>query len=122
MPVAVKCVFVDETRKNRIRRYALTLSGSYTTGGDTVDFTGLSKNGFARAIPPSNPLPGNDNISFDGVPDGFDMMLVANGTAPTLKNYLLKVYSTADTEHTAGAYETNLKAVTVEIEIITPKY
>lgn len=124
MAVSVKCVSVDETRRFRFRRYALTLSGNYTTGGDTVDFTSMSaanRGGNPRALPPTKPLPGSDQIDIDKVPNGYGIDLNQNGSSPTIKNYLLKITTTANTELAAGAYPAALTASPVEVTIITPK-
>ena len=82
MAVAVKCTGVDETRKNRRRSFALTLSGSYVTSGDTVNFTTLNKNGFSRAIPPSNPLFNQDSVEINAVPNGYEAYLVQRRLQP----------------------------------------
>lgn len=121
MAVAVKCIRVEETRRHRIRHYALTLSGSYVTGGDTVDFTTLTGTLFARRIPPAKPLFSQDDVTVRSSPNGYDVYLTQNGSSPTLKNYLLKVNTTAAAELTAGAYPAGLTALAVEISVTTPK-
>lgn len=125
MAVAVRCVSVDETRRFRFRRFALTLSGNYATGGDTVDFSTVyastNKPFVARAFIPSNPLPGPDQIDIDKVPNGYGVDLNKNGASPTIKNYLLKITTTANTELAAGAYPAALTAAPIEVTIITPK-
>lgn len=120
MAVAVKNIRITESRRHRTRWYALTLTGSYPALGDNVDFTTQTSKE-ARQVPPSNPLPSLSDISIESVPDGYTVALNPNGTAPTLKNFLLTCFSTANTPIATAAYPTGLLNGVVVISITKPK-
>ena|ERR1700751_2594875 len=77
---------------------AVTLSVNYPTGGETIDFTKLPLLKASRL--PNQVLVMNN-------PAGYTTEWVA-GT--TLANGKLKIYTTANTELSAGAYPTELKS------------
>lgn len=105
----------------------LKLTGSYTTGGDTLDFS----NGGGTPAAPSTVPPAAANNAAVG-PDQVNMMdgptiagtvsanggyyVIIKGTNPT--NWKLKVFATAGSEYGAGAYGTDATTDTPEMEAI----
>lgn len=107
------------TRRHKYLEIAIQLTDAgaptYTTNGLTIDLTTLTNNLKVPrgGIPLSAALPANKNIIPQLIPSGYTAYLMQNGTAPTLKNYLLKIFRTDAGEHASGALDASLFASTV---------
>lgn len=119
MPFTITLVKRLPTRRGTIRRrYSLTaFTGSYVssggvegTPGDTIDFTTvLNPSKLERPRPPgvingsTANLPKTTDITVIRVPDGYDGYVEQNATAPTLQNYVLRLYSSGTSANEVGA-------------------
>lgn len=90
------------------RVLALAFSGSYTSGGDTLDLTAIDNTTLNR-------LDGFMNFTLAGIKIGYPLsdsggyyFEVLRGT--TLKNWKIKVYQASGSELGAGAYPAALTA------------
>lgn len=107
-------------------RVRLKLTGNYTTGGDTLDFT----NGGGTPAAPTTVPPAASNSQAVGpdvavVSDGPTVAgtvlanggnyVVIKGTNPT--NWKLKVFATAGNEYSNGAYNTDATTDTPELQL-----
>lgn len=104
----------DVTRRRKVLEIAVTPSGVYTPGGDTLDFTTTTNpkffsNGKVAAMPKS--------YNVLNCPAGYTAELIA-GT--TLKNWKLKVFSAAGQELGAAAYPAALLADPIKIRLSGP--
>lgn len=99
--------------------HKLTFSGSYSTGGDTLDFT---NGGVNSAVPPAQ---SQGIVSINVVANGPASSVSSNGgnyqaqKGTTLANGKLKVFSTAGTELSAGAYPSG---VTTDVVYLLVKW
>lgn len=107
------------------RQIAIRLSGSYPgTAGETIDFTTmlntnkLPRGKFGGVAGSTKALPANDDIYIVRVPDGYDASLQQAAASPTLKNYVLHIFTTSDTELSSGAYAAGLTAMDIVIDVI----
>lgn len=108
----------DLTRRHRFMEVAIQFTDAgaptYTTGGETIDLSTITNPGkHPRSGFPAGTIPSNDDIEVLQVPAGHSAYLIQNGTLPTLKNFLLKIYTTAATEHASGALAASLFGATV---------
>jgi hypothetical protein len=102
----------------------IKLTGSYTAGGDTLDFTnGGGTPASPTTVPPAQQANSTGPVRCvicDGPSpagsvnaNGGDYVIIP-GTNPT--NWLLKIFATAGTQYAAGAYGTDATTDTVSIE------
>jgi hypothetical protein len=100
MPLALTVQAVQHTLRTKQLYLIATPSGSYVTGGDTVNLQAITPGkGLADA---TVGYPGTINESeVASAPGGYNALLVPGATLSTWK---LKVYSVAGTELTAAAY------------------
>lgn len=89
----------DLTRRHKFIEVAIqwTDAGAptYVTGGLVVDLTKmLNPSLHPRAGFPAGILPANNDISPITLTGGWVMNLEKNGTSPTLKNYVVRIYKT----------------------------
>lgn len=86
-----------ETRRHYIREFVATPNatagqGYNATNGEALDFTAATNpNGLPRRMPPSKPLPTEDDITIDKVPLGFTAEIKQAASSPTLKNFVLRI-------------------------------
>jgi hypothetical protein len=92
MAVAINVLSVDAAADNVYVFGTLTASGSYSTGGDTLDFTSVGNRIPASAAPVQLWIGGTTGDNYAWV----------KGTA--LNNQKVKVNSASNTELAAGAY------------------
>ena len=98
MAIALAVTDIDNSGKSVYLTVTMTFSGSYSTGGDTIDFTTVAGKGYlGRVFQASKPplygyAAGSGGYSFGLIP----------GT--TLANGKIKISTTAATELAAGAY------------------
>jgi hypothetical protein len=118
MAIAAVVKAVDFTRRRRRVSLALTFSGSYATGGDTLNLTTVTNPSFLSAAGFST-IPTTTDVSFRNGAGGYDFDFVP-GT--TLANSKIKLFSAANTELAAGAYNAALTGDTLNIEISIPVY
>lgn len=102
MPIALTVLDVDNSGKTTYVTCSLTFSGSYVTGGDTVDLTTIIGKGrlgktFQAFAPP---------IYGYGVSSAGYSLAFIPGTA--LNNGKMKINTAAATELAAGAYPAGL--------------
>jgi hypothetical protein len=114
MPISISIPSQNVDASGRNLVYAvgtLTFSGSYPTGGDTLDLTAV-----ADKLSSSQVV----QIVADSL-NGNGMYYVAVlGSA--LNNHKLKVFSAGGTELTAGAYSGTVTGDTVQLRIIARKF
>ena len=90
---------LDSTQSTAIVRGSVALTGSYTAGGDTLNFTS-SKSPVLSAKPPLEVL-WTENPSATITPSGYNIYY-QTGTTPA--NGKIRITSAAGTELSAGAY------------------
>lgn len=99
----------------------LILSGSYATGGDTLDFTNAGVN---SAVPPAQSQNAPKVKIYSIGPSG---SIGANGgnfqfiPGTLITNGKLKIFATAGTEYSAGAYSTDATTDVILAEIWWPR-
>lgn len=120
-----------------IKRYKVTLSGSYTNGGaigapgETLNFTSIVVPGYpARPrLPGPTGAPLTPNTSFRVIcPGGFSAQVEQNATAPTNANYALRIFAGGSgaalpAELSSGTYASEGPALTATpliIEVVIP--
>lgn len=114
MPTTLATTDKDVTRRRKVLTVAVTLSGDYTVGGDTVDLTTVTNplmlsNGKVSALP--------TRATVVNSPDGYSAEFITGATLQTCK---LKVYTAMGTELTAIAYPAALIADPFLIELSGP--
>lgn len=109
MSVALAVQSIDITRRKKRITYKLTFSGNYTAGGDTLNLSTATNPKFLPAAFPSR------------VPDQIDVMGSPGGNAPEAvlgtgpSDNKLKLFSSANNELAAGAYNA---AVTADANVL----
>ena len=103
---------VDASGRNLVYAVGtLTFSGSYATGGDTLDLTTvadkLSSSQIVQIVA--------DSLNGNGM---YYVAVVGNA----LNNHKLKVFSAGGTELSAGAYPGTITGDTVQVRIIARKF
>lgn len=98
MAAALTVLDIDNSGKSIYATFLVTLSGNYSTGGDTIDFTTVIGKGYLGRVFVAGkpPLYGWATCS-----TGASMALIL-GT--TLANNKLKINTASNTELAAGAY------------------
>lgn len=98
MAVALSILDIDNSGKSLYTTFLVTLSGNYSTGGDTVDFTTVAGKGYlGRTFQASKPPLYGWGVCSTGASLAF-----IPGT--TLANGKLKINTASNTELAAGAY------------------
>jgi hypothetical protein len=118
MAIAVSLTYKDVTRRREVRGYTLTLSGSYSTGGDTMNL-----------LTATNPNKLEKPLWSKRKPTGFEVQNFTTGFAaeiiPGTDNtaWLLKIENGATgAELAAGAYPAALTAdVNIRVEFSGPQ-
>ena len=110
LSLAIKQFDVDATGKQLYVVGTITASGSYTTGGDTLDLTNQS-------YIPSDALPKQVSIfTQTGVVFSYTWIL---GSA--LNNGKMKIYQAGGTELAAGAYPAAITSDIIAFSAVFPK-
>lgn len=111
---------VDGTGANYVyTRMKLQFSGNYPTGGDTLDLSSVASLIPAGAVPilaKASPM-GTSAVPSLSAAGG--LYQVIQNAAPTLANYLLKIFANSagsTTEYSAGAYGTDVLGDIVILE------
>jgi hypothetical protein len=99
MAIALSVISIDYTRRKKRITYKPTFSGSYATGGDTLNFAAATNPSFLPDAYPSQVLP--EMVHVDGMPGGNPAEFV-KGTTNLI--HKLKLFSAANTEVAAAAY------------------
>lgn len=107
MAVAGNVSQFTRTINSSVRTVALTFSGNYTTGGDTLDLTKLTNTGFIPGALQFGRLP--VRITINNLPDGYTAEWIP-GT--TLANGKIKWNTASNTELGAGAYPAGISGAT----------
>lgn len=109
------------------------LSGAYVKGGavgvpgETLSFnTALNPGYISRPKIPNAPagrLPANADIRVVRAPDGYDALVEQNATSPTPNNFVMRLFSSGDTEIASGNYAAGVTGDTTGfiIEIDVPQ-
>ena len=110
MALSAALVYKDPGTKKMVWCFKLTASGSYPTGGDTIDLSGL--------IPVGNTkLP--DSVAFEGTA-GYGADYVPGASIAAGK---VKFYSAAGTEHTAATYNAAISgAANLKMTVVIDKF
>lgn len=115
-----------------IWEFLVTLSANYVssnntigTPGETLNFNGASNpNYIARpkipAGPPAGRLPGNNDVKVLNAVDGYDAIVEQNAANPTPANYVMRIFSSGNTELGAGAYSAAQKAEPYIVQVSAP--
>jgi hypothetical protein len=114
MPISISIPSQNVDASGRNLVYAigtLTFTGSYPTGGDTLDLTTVSEKLSSSQIV---------QIVADSL-NGNNMYYVAV-VGSALNNHKLKVFSAGGVELTAGAYSGTVTGDTVQIRITARKF
>jgi hypothetical protein len=106
-------------------RHKLAFSGNYTTGGDTLDLSGIAAQIPTNSLPlavttTEQGLAATPSLSAAG---GF--VAVIQGAVPTLKNFLLKVFKNSAgsvADYPNGAYSADVLTDNVFLEITWRKF
>lgn len=122
---------------NVIKRYQVTLSGSYTAGGavgvagETLNFNGVLNPGYAARVklpsgPPAARLPANTDFAVADSPAGYTGQIEQNAVAPTPANFVLRIFAggsgaAAPAELASGAYAAALIATPFVVEVQIPQ-
>src|SRR5882724_8265216 len=119
MPIALAVTAVNAVGNQLRVGVALTFSGSYPTGGDTIDLTTIIGQAHGVGIAVFNALPINNDVALGGGIDGEFLP----GSA--LNNGKLKLFTTGGTELAAGTYAANaallLASLNNQIEFVFDK-
>lgn len=123
MPLAVTITRLSMSGQNARIAFNLTPSGSYATGGDTVDFTKATQDvAFLGMVP--NFIPTDQALVNFDVWDSSGNL--ANGVFPvmgtTLANNKVKFTSAFNTELSAGAYPAAITGAKLQGEAVFNKY
>jgi hypothetical protein len=113
MPIAITLLTSNEDGSGSNLFYAigtLAFSGSYPTGGDTLDFTTV-----ADKLPSTQII----QVFADSQNGNPDYYVPVQGTA--LNNWKLKAFTGGGTEITAGAYPTSITTDIVQLTITARK-
>lgn len=113
MPITISLVpnNVDSSASNFVYAIAtLTFSGSYPTGGDTLDFTQVASKIASSQVVQAFAESQNGNSGY---------YVAVQGAA--LNNWKLKAFNGSGTEITAGAYPASVTTDTVQLSIIARK-
>lgn len=121
MATQVNIVSVQAVGQQLRVAFNLVLTGSYVTGGDTVDFTKALQDttyvGLLAGIESSQ-----GPISLDIWDAGGNIANTLNPVkGSAMNNSKLKIQSAFNTEFSAGAYSAGLLAAVIEGEAIFPK-
>ncbi len=92
MPLAINIANIDGASDNIYIFGTLTVSGNYSTGGDTLDFTTVGSQVLASIAPVQVWVGGSTGDSYSWI----------KGAA--LNNQKIKINTTSNTELAAGAY------------------
>ena len=113
MPITITLLPYNEDGSGSNLFYAigtLTFSGSYATGGDTLDFTTV-----ASMLPSSQVL----QVSAESQNGNSDYYVPVSGSA--LNTWKLKVFTGGGTELSAGAYPAGVTGDIVQITVVSLK-
>ena len=114
MPIAISIPpqNVDASGRNLVYAIGtLTFSGSYPTGGDTLDLTPVADKLSSSQIV---------QIVIDSLNGNNTYYVAVLGNA--LNNHKVKVFSPGGTELSAGAYPGDITGDTVQVRIIARKF
>ena len=101
MPIALTVLTITDPPGQLRVACNLVFTGSYPTGGDTLDLTTIIGAGHLSKVAVFNALPVDVDVALGG---GFDGEFLA-GSA--LNNGKLKLFSSGGTEVSAGTYAAN---------------
>lgn len=123
MSNALTALKADYTRRRKVVRLKIALSGNYTNGtGEVLDFTNVANPQFHQN-PGLNSLPADlGDFIVDRVPAGYSANIQPNPGGTTLANsYALRINSAAGVELATGAYPAALTGdfLTLEINVST---
>jgi hypothetical protein len=124
MPVTITLVDKEVTQERIRRKFKMVLTGSYdATNGQTVDLTAATDpNKLGRKLPPSKPLPTNEQMEVVGEPLGFTAEMKQAAASPTLKNFVLRIFNIATAaELTTTTYPAGALNNAVYVDIITKR-
>jgi len=112
MALAINIVDIDLGGDNLYLIGTLTPSGSYSTGGDTLDFTTVASQLGASQAPLQVWVGGTTGDSYSFVRAG----------SPTLANGKVKINTASNTELSSGAYPARITGDTnIQIEAVFSK-
>ncbi|HVA62318.1 MAG TPA: hypothetical protein VNF74_01235 [Terriglobales bacterium] len=113
MAIASALTSIDVTRRKVRRTLNLTLSGSYATGGDTLDLTATTNPNNLEGAKAFGRVPTVYAVA--NLPDGYGAEIVAGAA---LNNWKMKWFTASNTELAAGAYPAGLSGATdIEVQI-----
>lgn len=109
MPIAMTVIAVN-TAGNQTRVItSLVFSGSYPTGGDTLDLTSIVGQSHGVYVAAFNAAPITADPTLSG---GYDMEVIPGASLSTFKG---KVYTSGGTELGAGSYASGAALLTTSL-------
>lgn len=114
MAIAAALTNISNSKSTTARTLALTFSGNYTTGGDTLDLTQITNPGYLPGGKQFGVLP--KRVTIDNEPDGYGLEWIPGSN---LTNGKIRVTTTANVELAAGAYPAGITGdsdVTITME------
>lgn len=107
------------------RQIAIQLANNYTTGGETIDLTTMlnpakiEHGKFGGVAGSVKALPQSDDIYTVKIPNGYDAILSQAAASPTLKNFVLQIFTSGGTELAQAGYPAGLLGVDLVFEVLT---
>ncbi|MDE2099615.1 MAG: hypothetical protein KGL39_20350 [Patescibacteria group bacterium] len=118
MAVTINVTTVDTTQQGIIVEGTLALSGNYTTGGDTVNFSTvpeIAANTGPRGLVEIDEQPANGST-----PSGYGLYLIAGTTLANWLLYITTTFGQPPTQLGAGAYPAALQNATIQFRAFFP--
>jgi hypothetical protein len=108
------------------RIYNFVPSGAYVQGGavgvagETLNFlTAANPNGLPHPAPGALPTPTDKDVFVEKCPGGYTAVIEQNAVNPTIKNMVLRFFTSSNTEISSAAYPAGLLGQNVLINMTT---
>jgi hypothetical protein len=111
-----------------VRIYAFVPAGNYLQGGaigvagEILNFLAAANpNGLPHANPGALPTPTDKDVFVEKCPGGYTAVIEPNAVNPTIKNMVLRVFTSSNTEISSAAYPAGLLGQNIMIQMSTPQ-
>ena len=118
MAVTIAVTRIDMTQEAQIVEGLLTLSGSYVTGGDTVNFSTLAN--ILSGAGPMGLVEFDEQPASGATPGGYMFYLIAGSTMANWLLFIVTAVGQPPTQLGAGAYAAGLLATTLQFRAYFP--